>query len=350
MALIYDLADPQELQGFVRTVLEEQEENRFVLSQFLPNLNIDDIEYRITNSDLIDEDAAMVRSWDSESPIGSRQGLRRLVGELPPISKKIRLGEEERLRLHALQRGGDNAEIIRALFDDAAKMARSVAARVEMFRGEVLTNAEITINENGVVTDPIVFGRRASHTVAPGTLWSNTGAATPVQNEQAWVREYVKTNGFRPGLALVSEEIVNNLLLNAQYRGLAAQNGITPTFLSLTGLNQIRATFNLPPLVNYDVNVRVGGVHQRVIPDGKLIYLPPAGTPLGRTLFGTTAEALELAGATQIAQDQAPGMVAVIEKTFDPVATWTKAVAIALPTLGNPDYTMTATVQANTNP
>ncbi len=343
MALIYDLADPQELQGFVRAIQQEQDENVFVLAQFLPNHNIDDIEYRVVNGQQQDQDAAKVRAWDTPAPIGSRQGLRRLMGELPPISKKMRLGEEERLRRRALERGNQQ-QIIDAIFDDAGNLARAVAARVEMFRGEVLVNASITINENGFVSPPIDFGRRASHSVAPGTLWSNTSAATPVTNEQAWVKTYKDTNNSRPALALASPEIINDLLLNAQYRGLAAVNGITPPFLSLVGLNQIRSTFNLPPLVEYDVKVRVDGVQTRVIPESKLVYLPPSNEPLGETLWGTTAESLVLSQANQISIDQAPGMISVVEDTFDPVATWTKVCAIALPMMPNPDLTMVATV------
>ncbi len=54
MALILDLADPQELQGFVRGIQLEQERNRFVLSAYLPNRNIDEIEYSVTRGDLRD--------------------------------------------------------------------------------------------------------------------------------------------------------------------------------------------------------------------------------------------------------------------------------------------------------
>lgn len=342
MALIYDLAETQELQGFVRAAANEEDQNNFVLSQFLPNVNIDDIEYRINRGNLRDQDAAFVRAWDTESPIGNRQGVERIMGELPPISKKIRLGEEERLRRRALERN-NNQPLVDAIFDDAANMARAVLARIEMFRGEALYAAQLTIDENGV-KQTIPFGRKGSHSVAPGTLWSVTATATPIQDEQAWVQTYVDSNGVAPGLALTSTRVINFLLLNAQYRSMAAQNGITPAFLSLSGLNQIRATYDLPPIARYDVKTRVEGTHTRVIPDDRFIYLPPAGEPLGRTLFGTTAESLELVSAQQLSVDQAPGLVAVVEKTFDPVATWTKAAAIAMPILVNPDLTFVADV------
>src|SRR5215217_7149996 len=131
MALILDLVDPQELIGYVRQFQAEEEANQFRLAAYLPNDNIDDIEYRITTGALRMPDAAMVRAWDTESPIGSRQGIKRLFGELPPISKKIRLGEEERLRRRKLETGS-NAAIVDAIYDDAANMTLSVLSRIEM--------------------------------------------------------------------------------------------------------------------------------------------------------------------------------------------------------------------------
>jgi hypothetical protein len=341
--LIYDLADPQELQGFVRGIQEEEDRNRFVLSQFLPNRNIDDIEYRVTLGQLQDQDVAVYRAWDTEAPIGSRQGLERLMGELPPLSKKIRLGEEERLRRRSLERNGDVTEIVNAIYDDAANLARSIAGRVELARGEMLFTGKMEIDENGV-SQTVDFQRRDDHTVTAGTLWS-TLSATAIQHEQAWLTKYkADNNGLLPALALGSQAIIDKLLLNEQYRAMAPVNGVTPPFLSLPGINQIRAAYSLPPIVPYDVMVRIDGVQTRVTPENQLLYLPPASEPLGATLFGTTAESLELVGASQISQDQAPGMTVVVEKTFDPVATWTKCAAIALPTMPNPDLTLVATV------
>lgn len=343
MGLIYDIADPQELAGFVRGVQRERDENQFVLSRFLPNQNIDELEWRVTTGQFVDEDAATVRAWDTESPIGGRQGVKRLMGELPPISKKYRLGEEDRLRKRMLDRGGDNAELVNAIFNDAEKGARSVAARIEMFRGEALWKGKLQINENGVQLPDVDFGRAAGHTVSAATVWSNHTIAI-LTEELAWRQTYIDTNGVAPGLALISEQLLTHILLNDQYRSLATYSGITPAFLNLEQVNQVRSAHRLPPLYTYDVNVRVDGVATRVIPADKLVYVPPAGEPLGKTFSGTTAEAIELAGASQIATSEIAGMVSVVEKTFDPVATWTKTAAIALPVLMNPDLTFCADV------
>lgn len=344
MALIYDLADPQELQGFVRGVQRELDENQFTLSQFLPNQDIDEIEYRVTQGEFQDEDVAPIRAWDAEAAIGGRQGIRRMMGELPPISKKYQLGEEARLRRRALDRGGDNAELVRIIFDDARKGARSVAGRVEQMRGEALFTAALdikTLAQGGQdrVTQPVDFERDASMSVSAVTPWSDHTVAS-LTEEMAWRTHYVDMNGSAPALALVSELAVTHFLLNAQYRTLATYNGVTPAFLSLDQVNAVRAAHRLPPLVTYDTKVRVNGVQTRVTPADKMLYLPAAGEPLGRTFSGTTAESLELAGAQQISTDQLPGMTSVVEKTFDPVATWTKTSAVSLPVLMNPNLTM----------
>jgi hypothetical protein len=340
--LIYDLAEPQELLGFVRNVQRERDENRFMLSRFLPNQDIDELTWRANQGELVDEDAAMVRAWDTESPIGSRQGVSRIMGELPPISKKYKLGEEERLRRRSLERG-TNQGIVDAIYDDAAKGARSVGGRIELFRGEAIDKGSITINENGV-RQVVPFNRATEHEESATLAWSDPEALA-IQDELAWTTVYEGTNGVMPGLALISRAILNNLALNDQYRSLSAFNGITPPFLSPEQINQVRSNYGLPPLFVYEGKVRVNGVATRVIREDRLIYLPPAGEPLGRTFSGTTAEALELAEARQIGMDDIPGMTSVVYKTADPVAIWTNTSAVALPVLINPNLTFVADVQ-----
>jgi len=343
MALVLDLVDAQELQGYVRGIQLEEERNRFTLSQYLPNDNIDEIEYRVTRGSLRDADAAKVRAWDTESPIGSRQGIERIMGELPPISKKIRLGEEERLRRRALERG-NNTALVDAIYNDAAQMGRAVSARVEMLRGEALVNGTLVINENGV-SQTVDFGRRAGHTVTAGTLWSTVATATPVADLRTWVQTYIDTNGVAPAYILTSTAVISNLLRNAEIRTLATTASGVPGLVTIDTVTSVFAAFGLPPFVAYDANVRVDGVQQRVTPVNKLVMMPPSNEPLGATFWGTTAEALELVEAQAIGTDIAPGMVATVHKLDDPVSTWTKAAAIALPVLINPDLTFTATVQ-----
>lgn len=341
MTLVLDLVDPQELVGYVRGVQLEQERNRFTLSAFLPNRNIDDIEYRITQGTLQMAESATVRAWDAESPIGSRQGLRRLFGELPPMSRKIRLGEEERLRKRKLE-SGDGAPIVAAIYDDAANMAGGVAARIERFRGEAIQTSKIAINENEVQAD-VDFGRRADFTTVAPTKWDVDGS-DPIAYMQVLMELYVDENGEPPGYNLMSRKGLNTMLGNTKVRGYVGRGAYVPGTITLPELNGVLSAYDLPPIVTYDTKVRVNGAQVRVTNEKLMTFMPSNPADLGNTTFGTTAEALELTEARAINNDQAPGMVAVVLKTSEPVATWTKAVAIGLPLIANPNLTLTSQI------
>lgn len=336
MLLNQDYIDPAEITGYVRAALADLDRNRFVLSQWLPRREVDDLVYRFTRGGEGLTDAATVRAYDAESPIGNRPGVTRVTGELPPISRKIRLGEYERLRQRR-----DNSAIRAAILSDAERMARAVAARLEMFRGEALYRGSLQINENGVIAT-VDFGRAGGHTVAPGVLWSTVATATPVADMITWRDTYINTNGEAPGAAIISSTILGYLQRNAEFRQLAAAVTGAPAIVSVATVNQVLTAYGLPSLYVYDAQVRVNGVATRVIPADRFIYVPaPGNDDLGATLLGTTAESLEpeygLSGVE-------PGIVAGSYSTKDPVAVWTKAAAIGLPVLANPDLTLAADV------
>jgi hypothetical protein len=339
MAFIYDLVDPQELLGFVRNL----DFPEFELAEFFPPLEVADLEYRFRRGNLVDQDTAPYRAFDAEAAIGSRQGLERVRGELPPISKKIRLGEEERLRLNALARN-DDGDLVEQIYDDAAAMTRAIQARLEEARGQALWEGIVEINENGVQGE-VDFGRDASMEPAqPNPLWSNA-AATIIRDLRGWRQDYIDLNGVPPGLALTSSTVIGDMLLNNEIRQLAATVTGTPALVTEDMLGNVLRAYGLPPVRAYDTVVRKSGIATRTIPEDRLIFLPPAGERLGNTFYGITAEALELAEEGQIELRQAPGLVAVVDKTFDPVARWTKAAGIALPVMGNPDLTLSVDVR-----
>lgn len=337
MPFIYDLIDPQLLVGFVRGLTFDQ----FTLERHLPNLEVDDIEYRIRSADLQDQEVAPYRAFDAESAIGGRQGLTEIRGTIPPLSKKVRLGEEERLRMRALESGLNDA-IIDAIYDDAENMTRAVQARIELARGQALYDGKVVINENqvGVTAD---FGFPASHRVAPVPLWSDP-LATVIQDLTAWVELYVDDNGFAPAEFQTSTRVIGFLLRNDEIRDLFTGPVGGPALVTRAALNSTLEAFGLPPITTYDTKVVVNGVEQRVIPDDRLLLLPPAEAKLGRTFYGITAEALELVSEGMLVSRDAPGIVAVLEKTFNPVSTWTNAAGISLPVLGNGDAIITADV------
>lgn len=341
MYLTTDLVAPQELTGYARASLDDLPDNQGSLEQFLPNNNVDDLVYRFTKGGEGLVEAATFRSYDTESGIASRPGVTRVTGELPPISRKIRLGEYDRLRL----RNATDA-IVDNVFRDAEKMVAAIAARVELARGEALYDGKLTLDENGII-GTVDFGRIASHSTSASVLWSNASTATPIADLQAWAALYEATNdGQLAGAIVMSRKAYTAALRTNEVRSLGNISGAVAGVVSPAQFNQILEAFGLPPIVLYNRSVRVNGSARRVIPEKAVILVPAPddpSQPLGGTLWGTTAESLE--PRYNLSGDE-PGIVAGAYKTDDPVAVWTKAAAISLPMLANPNLSLRADVLA----
>ncbi len=339
MYLASDYVEPAELTGYVRAALQDLNANTFTLSRYLPDSMVDDLEYRFYSGGEGLVEAATFRAYDAEAPIASRPGFARTQGELPPLSRKIRLGEYDRLRLRNAR-----DRIVSSIQTDAERMTRSVAGRVELARGAALVDGKLTINENGVVAS-VDFGRKPEHTVTASTAWTDTSGSHPLLDMLAWQDVYVATNGEAPGSVLMSRRTFNLMLRNAEFRSLAIVNGFTPSLISADAVRSTLSAYGLPSVVINDQQINTSaGTTVRPIPVNKIVFLPANPADLGQTLWGTTAESLEPDFGIDAADG--PCIVAGEYHTKDPVAVWTKAAAIALPIVAQPNLTLTATVSA----
>jgi hypothetical protein len=338
MQLIDEFATPAELTGYARAALADRPENAFGLDQWLPNHTVNDLSYRFTRGGGGLTEAATFRAYDASSDVGTRPGGARVSGELPPISRKIPLGEYERIRRRNLDT--QHAEIRDALLDDGVRQARAIEARMELARGEALFTAGVSLNENNVQA-AVDFGRSGSHLVTAATPWSTIATAKAYDDLQAWLDVYNTTNGRLPAYTLMSRTIYNYLRRNAQLLSMAASNGTTPAVLTKDGLSNVLSDFDIPPVVIYDAQVSVAGTPTRVTPVDKICFLPEFGDAVGQTLWGVPVEADDprygLAG-------DAAGIAVGAYKTEDPQTVWTRATAIALPVVAAPDLTFVADV------
>lgn len=345
MLLTENYVYPAEVTGYVREALADQEVNRFTLSRYLPSENVDDIMYRVATGGTGLADAATYRSYDAESPIGRRQPLSSIIGELPPLSLKSRLSEYDRLRYRKVT----DDRIRDAIFNDAKKLTMDVAARVELARGQTLVTGTTPLNELGVT---INWGRSASHTVTAATLWSNTSADI-LSDLMSWRDTYLATNGVEPGSIVVSRKVWNLMLRNQAVRNQVFPGANQPSIVTQTGLNQMLNAQGLPEINLYQAQVNVNGTATKVLNENVVLLLPPAvngtaedtgaieDTQLGGVFWGTTAEAMD--PRFGIAGDE-PGVVAGEYTEEDPISVWTKVASINLPVLANPNLSFAATV------
>lgn len=334
MYLYSDYADPAELTGYARTALADLEINQFTLSQYLPSQTIDDLDYRFTKGGEGLIDAATYRSYDAEAPLGTRPGITRTQGELPPLSRKIRLGEYDRLKARSL-----DSTITSQIYSDTERMTRALAARVELARGDAIVNGKVTIAENGVSAS-VDFGRNPGNSITAPILWSDYANSKPITDLLAAEQAYVDITGSQPGSILTAKKNMALLMQNAQIKNLVFPQGSSAALVRGDDVRGLLTSYDLPPFgPYYDAKVRVGGVDTRIIPDNLVIFMPAGASAqqLGRVLWGTTAEATEpsygLAGTEA-------GIVVGNFTTWDPIALWTKAAGIALPVLVNPNLIM----------
>jgi hypothetical protein len=342
MALVFDgPVSPDALTAFVREVPTPADQ---VLNQLLPD--------RVLNRNTIDlseltrtNRTAKFRAFDARLHVSQRDITLTKQAKLLPLSSSISVGELERLQLEFARLGGTNtAALVDAIYDDGANLTREIYARMELARGDVLTDGRFTLAGEGNLTMEADFGVPANHMVAPAVLWSAVATADIIGDLNAWVNVYVATNGSRPTGMVVSTRVMNYMLQNAAIRTLSASLAGTPGLITRPALDAVLVAFGLPPVaLVYDSMVDVDGVATKVLPDDRAILFGP---DLGYTAWGVTATALELLNAAQtdLTFQSAPGVVGVVIKEGPPFRQFTFVDAVGMPVLENPRRLLIADV------
>lgn len=343
--LLSDIYDPTELTGYAREAMDDLPENQRVLARWLPNRFIDDLSYEFERGGEGLQDAATFRSWDTEAPIGALPGTMKVTGELPPISRKVRLSEYDRLKM----RKDADVRIPEVIESRASRLVRSIAARIELARGEALSTGKLELDENDVKAT-IDFGRLGTHTTNPNNLWSSPTTATVLTDLRTWVDRYKENNGVAPGTLMTSTAVKRLMQKNKEV--IDAVHGSTngKTMVTDAELNAILGEFDFPGVTVNDAKTSVNGVATRYVDEDLVLLLPtpsgeddPDGSDLGATLWGPTAEALD--GDFGLEDEELPGIVAGVYAGNDPKGYWTLATGVSLPILTNPNLSLAADVK-----
>lgn len=336
MALWTDLVEPRELTVFARRAQADVEAAEGSLASFFPSTTTDGdtVKYTITESGLVQ--TAEYRAWDTETGIGKLEGGKRVTLELPPLGRKIRIGEFDHIRDR-----NDETNQMRIAARATATAVKAVTERLEVARADALNSGHIKIKENGFNVD-VDLGRDAGLTVSAATTWDTAGS-DPIQDLMAWVEAYAdKNSGEVPGTIMGSRKILSVLQRNAAINS-AIKSTVGGTMVTLDSLNSLLGSFGLPSITTFDRRANVGGTVRRLLPEKNLYLLPAAGSnALGQTVFGRTAEADDPEYGLAVAE--APGVVAALHREWDPFGYWTHVTGIGLPIMTNPNASMVATV------
>lgn len=344
--------DATELTEFSRAVPVRTD---FLLQQaVLPTRVINNVKYRTQNRS-ITVAAASYRAWDTPTPRLRVQSDRSIKeGNLLPLGGKESI-EELATILAEVARGADGQSVIDAAYDNVANQTLAIYSRLEVAAGDVLTDGILTIEENGVLLNAD-FGVPVGNKPTAAVFWDDP-AATPLDDERAWIDAQVNAGRGRPARVITSNKVASLFAANAQYRNTfwgGETASIDRPTLTPDQVNSVRATYGLPPITTYDVQVPIAQgdgtiVVERVIPENRYIMLPAdTAGGLGETLMGLTAEALVLDPTSnpRITGQYAGGLISTAKYEDDPVSVTTKTTATGLPVLHTPEGLITAQVLA----
>lgn len=345
MLLTADFFDPRTITGYARQALRDWADNQPSLARWLPWRNLDDLDFRFDTTQGGLTTIAPFRAFDAEASITGRKGISRVSGTLPPISRKIILGEYDRLR----KRANPTQAIEDAILSDVDILVSQIAMTFEVERGDALTNASVTPPG---LAETISFQRAGGNSVTANVLWSQAfwGTSDPINDLLTWARYYRRTNGVRPGAILMSEDRLIDMLNSLAVKSMAGTVLGTPTVLDQATLNTIMSRNGLPPIEIYEVQYDATGNNSpaRVVPNNVVLLLPPPVDPnspeqtrLGATLLGTPSEADD---PRYNVVDSPSGIIAGNYSQDDPPGIWTKASAIGIAGLANGNLSMKATV------
>ncbi len=348
MNKVLEMFNARQMLAYVRA----RQPRQYIGELLFPRQTIDDIDFKYFKGAQNLPVMASVQTFDAEASIADRDGLSYVEGSLPPIKRKIRIGERELIKLNAPRQGSDEVDqAIRAIYNDTDNMIEAVNARIEWMRMQALCTGLISLNENGVVLT-VDYGVPAGNkeTLSGTALWSALTTADPISDMLRWQQYLIDTYGVAPARSLTSMKNLGYLLQNQKIRELVhgkATGTAVPPAITRQQLDQLLQAEGLPPIVAYDVQVRSQAndgtkTNVRLFPQNMFIMMPDG--KLGDTLFGPTAESLRMVSSGVITMAEASGIIAEVYEQQDPPGHWTKASAIALPTFPWAEYVFQGTV------
>lgn len=279
--------------------------------------------------------AASIHDFDTEAEIGSRIANKQEL-ELSLIKRKIQLKETDIIALENPRTPAEQAYLVGQVYNDIDQLVAGVRARVEAMRMEVLASGQVTVKENGL-NFTLDYHVPTEHKEAlTGTnVWTNENS-DPLADIERWI-DALDT---KPTRALTSRKI---------YRALATHPKIIVAIfgkdsgrvVSQADLDAFMETHSYPVIRTYDEKYKVqqaDGTYttKKYFPENKFAMFND--DLLGETLYGPTAEETRLTRDPAVDTTLVSNVLAsVYDETRDPVGTWTKAVATALPSFAAAD-------------
>lgn len=339
MPNIEELLSYTELIDYTKT----REPNLKVLEELFPSRKTEALEVKMIKGASNLPVSASIHGFDTETEIDQREGKNYDLAEMALIKRKRKLSEKEIIQLEQPRNSQEEKEIIQKIYNDVDALQDSVLTRVEALRGEAISTGKLVIKENGA-SATIDYQVPDAH---KGKFTWSSGTPDILNDLDAAIDKIVDDTGFTPARALTSKKNINIMLKDEKIR--KAVFGVnSDRLMSVRELNAFLQTLGLPQVASYDAKYRILNakgeyVPKRYIPESAFVLMPEGR--MGETLFGLTAEELELRKKSDVDISAIGNVIIEQYATNDPVAKWIKAVATALVTFPYADQVFMATVK-----
>lgn len=279
--------------------------------------------------------AASIHDFDTEAEIGSRIANKQEL-ELSLIKRKMQLKETDIIALENPRTQAEQDYLVGQVYNDIDSLVAGVRARVEAMRMEVLAAGQVTVKENGLnFTLDYHVPDEHKEALTGTNVWTNENS-DPLADIERWI----DTLDTKPTRALTSRKI---------YRALASHPKIIAAIfgkdsgrvVSQADLDAFMETHGYPVIRTYDEKYKVQEANgkyttKKYFPENKFAMFND--DLLGETLYGPTAEETRLTRDPAVDTTLVSNVLATVyDETRDPVGTWTKAVATALPSFAAAD-------------
>lgn len=294
---------------------------------------------------------AMFHAFDTEA-----QKTMRIPVDTHNIEKgliKVKIDQSERL-LALLDRGvtSDDALYNRVL-DDAGNLAEEVFTRSKVAKNELLATGKITIKENGLDLT-VDYGVPQNH--LNKTLDFGAGATKPLDEQLLELTDEAIANGTPITGIYTSKANLNRLRKNEDIQkaingtlmvGQLVRNADLEAYLSQEfGINRILVNdlqYSLPLTMGADGRPKTNA--QRYYPANKISFFG-GDAKIGDGLWGDPPSVRAQRFIDVTGSDVSPYVYISQKAEFDPDIVWTKAEALYMPVLYNPNSLYVAGVTA----
>ncbi|MDQ0269945.1 major capsid protein [Cytobacillus purgationiresistens] len=312
----------------VLNYVKERQYNPLLGETLFPEVKHDTLDFSYFKAGSKLATIASVHAFDTEAEIGSREAAEQAL-EAAYVKRKLQITEKDLIALKFPRTEGEKKYLMGQVFNDIDMLVAGVKARIELMRMEALSTGKVTLNENGL-NMTINYHVPSEHQEAlSGTGRWTEDTADIIGDLERWAG----TLDEKPTRALTSNKILTQMLRNSKIIGYlyGKDSGRIPT---RSDLNAFLLQHDLPQIAVYDAKYRKqneNGTYTKYRYLGENKFVMFGDGSLGETLYCPTPEEsrMILEGADVSNVDKVITMV--YEEGKDPISTWTKAAATAIP-------------------